>query len=118
MTSRRIIPAMAIAVFLLALVVAACSPEQRAALRMAAGIAGATAPPVSAVAQPVTPVTAAATTPEFSLLATPTPPPTMGGPMGTLTAIADLVASPTQDAEPYVIQRRGNPHFIEFHAWW
>lgn len=57
-------------------------------------------------------------TPEFTALTSPTPLPTMGGPLGTLTAIADLVASPTQNREPYVIVNRGNPHFIEFHAWW
>ncbi len=93
-----------VALTLLALAVSACSQEQRAALQ-------------TAVAMPVASAAATAT-PELSVLASPTPLPTLAGPMGTLTAIADLVASPTQDTEPYVIVNSGNPHFIEFHAWW
>ncbi len=108
MTKRWIITGTATGLIVLAILAAACSPEQRAVLQTVAVATGAQAAPE----------TGAAATPEFSLLVTPTAPPTMAGPMGTLTAIADLVASPTQDAEPYVIEQRGNPHFIEFHAWW
>lgn len=56
--------------------------------------------------------------PFFSALSTPTTSPLANGPMGTLTAIAHLFASPTPNPEPYVIVNRGVPHFIEFHAWW
>ena len=44
--------------------------------------------------------------------------PSMAGPMGTLTAIAELIASPTPNRTPYVIVNQGRPHFLIFHAWW
>ncbi len=50
-------------------------------------------------------------------VAVPTAPP-MSGPMGTLTAIAELIASPTPNRTPYEIVNRGRPHFLIFHAWW
>ena len=50
-------------------------------------------------------------------VAAPTAPP-MVGPMGTLTAIAELIASPTPNRTPYGIVNRGRPHFLIFHAWW
>lgn len=104
------------ALTLLVLAVSACSQDQRAVLQTAVAVPGGG----NAIAQEPTPVASAGATatPEFSVLASPTPQPTLAGPMGTLTAIADLVASPTQDTEPYVIENTGNPHFIEFHAWW
>ncbi len=55
------------------------------------------------------------TTPEFSAV---TLPPTMTGPMGTLTAIAPMMIPPTLDPRPYVIVNRGQPHFVEFFAFW
>lgn len=99
---------------------AACSQDQRAALQTAVAVPNANVPPGNAVAQVTTPAASAEApeTPVFSALVTPTPLPTMPGPMGTLTAIADLIASPVQNTEPYTIINRGNPHFIEFHAWW
>lgn len=105
----------AIAVF-----AAACSQDQRAVLQTAIAMPGANIPPGDAVAQAATPAASAEAlnTPAFSALVTPTPLPTLPGPMGTLTAIADLIASPTQSTEPYTIVKHGNPHFIEFHAWW
>jgi hypothetical protein len=98
-------------------VLVACSEVERSVFKTAAGSGGGSG---QAVAQASTVVATIEplSTPEFSVLASPTPLPTMAGPMGTLTAIADLVASPTQDTEPYTITRTGNPHFIEFHAWW
>lgn len=101
-------------------ITAACSQDQRAALQTAVAVPGASVPSGNAVAQAATPAASpeAFDAPAFSALVTPTPLPTMPGPMGTLTAIADLIASPTQNAEPYTIVNRGNPHFIEFHAWW
>lgn len=100
-----------------AVVLVACSEIEQAALETAAGSGGVSG---QAVAQAPTAITTVEplSTPEFSVLALPTPLPTMAGPMGTLTAIADLVASPTQDTAPYTITNTGKPHFIEFHAWW
>lgn len=83
------------------LLISACSQPQRAVVQTL----------VAAQIQPTE-------TPVFSPLMTPTPLPTMGGVLGTLTAIAPLVATPVQNTEPYVIVNRGNPHFLEFHAWW
>jgi hypothetical protein len=60
----------------------------------------------------------ASATPAFSALATPTLDPIANGPLGTWTAIALTIAPPTINAEPYVVANQGNPHFIEFHAWW
>jgi hypothetical protein len=102
-----------------ALAIAACGEQPRAAVQtlVAARVAEKSGIAVTAAPTALSSPTAAAT-PEFSALSTPTPLPTMGGIMGTLTAIAPLVASPTQDAQPYVIVNRGNPHFLEFHAWW
>ena len=96
---------------LIVLIIAACSVEERAALRRIIALPTATGTHQGTAAS-------LSETPAFSLLMTSTPPPAVAGPMGTLTAIADLVASPTQDAKPYVIVNRGRPHFIEFHAWW
>jgi hypothetical protein len=103
--------------FLLALLaMAACAPSPRAAL-----------PPVEAPPRAQGPVAAAPTTtpspapsktPGFSTIELPTAVPTMGGPMGTLTAIAPLLATPEIDKTPYEIEPRGKPHFVEFHAWW
>lgn len=120
MTQRWIILGAAITLLTMAaLLVAACSPQQRAALQALADATRADTPKSTAIVQAPSPVTGTATaTPQFSRLVTPTLQPTMAGPLGTLTAIAELVASPTQNAEPYVIENRGNPHFIEFHAWW
>ncbi len=107
---------LAITAGLVVLIIAACSAEERETLRRMAAL------PTAAGAQLGTAVSALASgpseTPAISVLRTATPMPTMAGPMGTLTAIADLVASPTQDAAPYVIVNQGKPHFIEFHAWW
>ena len=93
-------------VALVLLLATACSAEQREALQTAAAVPQATAPPAN------TPTETLA----FSAL--PTALPTMGGPMGTMTAIADQIASPVPDSEPYEIAFRGVPIFIEFHAWW
>lgn len=105
----------------LVLSVLACTAEQRELLerlgpdpnREDAAVASPTA-----VAQAPTANPTATETPAFSELKLPTAIPTMGGPMGTLTAIADLVATDEPDRTPYVIVNRGQPHFIEFHAWW
>lgn len=108
---RRKSIVLGIAAGLMVVIIAACSLEERAALRRIMALPTITgAPQGTAVSLSATPA--------FSLLTTPTPLPTVSGPLGTLTAIADLVASPTQDPEPYVIVNRGRPHFIEFHAWW
>ena len=96
----------ALLVLVIAVAVSGCTSPQWAALQTA--VARASQPPLSD----------APATPAFSMLATPTPPPVAAGPMGTLTAIADMFASPTPNREPYQIVNRGKPHFIEFHAWW
>lgn len=97
--------------------VAACSAEQREALQtMVAAVpeqADDDAP--DAAASPI-PSQSPTGTPALSTF--PTALPTMDGPLGTLTAIAPLVASQVPDTTPYEIVNRGNPHFIEFHAWW
>jgi hypothetical protein len=102
-----------LACFLVGVIVlaAACTEAQRDMLNSFVSAATAGAPPVSKSPAPVE-------TPAFSLLSTPTLSPLASGPMGTLTAIAYLFASPTPNAEPYTIVNRGVPHFIEFHAWW
>ncbi|MCD4686270.1 MAG: hypothetical protein K8S97_10075 [Anaerolineae bacterium] len=102
---------------IMAVVLVACSTVEQAMLDAAAGSGGAAGPSVTQAPTAVANVEPVGT-PEFSGLVSPTPLPTMGGPLGTLTAISDLVASPTQNREPYIIVNRGNPHFIEFHAWW
>ncbi|NDJ79287.1 MAG: hypothetical protein GYB65_23800 [Chloroflexi bacterium] len=66
----------------------------------------------------LTPTVPPSETPGISEVSLPTALPTMAGPMGTLTAIADLVATPEDLSEPYEIELQGRPHFIEFHAWW
>ncbi len=58
-----------------------------------------------------------ASRPTATVAASPTTPP-MVGPMGTLTAIAALLASPTPNRTPYEIVNEGRPHFLFFHAWW
>jgi hypothetical protein len=110
--------AIIVALGVLAAVLAACGAVEHSVL--GAAIGGSSGGSAQAVAQAPTAVATIEplSTPEFSVLASPTPLPTLAGPMGTLTAIADLVASPTQDTEPYTITLTGNPHFIEFHAWW
>ena len=114
-----------VTMMLVVFIAAACSMDQFPLLQSGGASSGSSAPTAeSIVAQAPTPLasaepaSAAATVPAFSALTTPTPLPTMAGPMGTLTAIADMVASPTQNTEPYTIVNKGNPHFIEFHAWW
>ncbi len=87
--------------FVLLFTVVACTDAQRAAFRAV----------VAGVASPTT-------TPNFSVLNTPTQSPLASGPMGTLTAIAYLFASPTPNPEPYQIVDQGKPHFVEFGAWW
>jgi hypothetical protein len=98
----------------LALGIVACSEQQRAALQAMAAV------PTSGNGGAPTAVASAlpSDTPAFSMLATATLDPIAAGPMGTWTAIALTIAPPTIDAEPYVIVNRGNPHYIEFHAWW
>lgn len=90
---------------------AACTEAQRETLQPLIAAATNAAPLPAASPAPVG-------TPAFSLLSTPTLSAVAQGPMGTLTAIAYLFASPTPNAEPYTIVNRGVPHFIEFHAWW
>lgn len=118
-----------VTMMLVVFIAAACSMDQFPLLQSGGASSGSSAPTAeSIVAQAPTPVASAepasadanaeATAPAFSVLTTPTALPTMAGPMGTLTAIADMVASPTQNTEPYTIVNKGKPHFIEFHAWW
>jgi hypothetical protein len=90
---------------------AACTEAQREALNTFVAAANNPTPVPAASFPPIA-------TPAFSLLSTPTQSAVASGPMGTLTAIAYLFASPTPNAEPYTIVNRGVPHFIEFHAWW
>ena len=97
-----------VGVIAVALVVAACAEVPRAVLQMVTAL-----PTSNSVSNP--PPTQ---TPGFSMLATPTLDPIAAGPLGTWTAIALTIAPPTIDARPYVIVNQGNPHFIEFHAWW
>lgn len=89
---------------------AACSDEQREALQSIAALA--TANHAASEATPPAPVAS------IEPLNTPTLDPIAAGPMGTWTALAQTIVTPTQNTEPYVIVNRGNPHFIEFHAWW
>lgn len=66
-----------------------------------------------------TPAAADATaTPAASTVIIPTPAPTVIGPLATLTAIAGLVPTVEINSEPYVVDRQGRPHFIEFQAPW
>ncbi len=90
------------ALLTMALTVSACS----APLRYLWQHAPITAPNSSSVAQPTA-----------TVAVSPTAPP-MLGPMGTLTAIAELLASPTPNRTAYEIVNRGRPHFLIFHAWW
>ncbi len=55
---------------------------------------------------------------EMSTLVRPTPLPTMAGPMGTLTAIAPMLASPTYSGTPYQVVYADKPVLIDFNAWW
>ena len=91
----------ALALLSVALVLSACSAPLRGVWQMWNA-----APPVAGqVSYPT------------ATVAAPTAPP-MAGPMGTLTAIAELIASPTPNRTPYQIVSRGRPHFLIFHAWW
>lgn len=101
-----------IVVVLAALIVTACGPAQQQALQTM--VAMPQAPADSGMAVAVAPTE----TPAMSIIELPTLAPTVGGPLGTMTAIAHMFATSEQDAEPYVIEVRGKPHFIEFHAWW
>ncbi len=92
----------ALALLVAALVTSACSPPLRLWWQ---GLSLAPSEPLSAA-----PPTATAAL-------SPTAPP-MVGPMGTLTAVAELLASPTPDRTPYEIVNQGRPHFLFFHAWW
>jgi len=97
--------------------VSGCTDAQRAVLQTAIARASPAAPGNQIVVPPLETPNPSATS-AFSMLPTPTLPPIAAGPMGTLTAIAGMFASPTPNREPYLIINRGKPHFIEFHAWW
>lgn len=96
---------------LIVLIIGACTVQQRTALEGIAGL-------VTARSAVPTPSASPGTTPAFSALRTATPAPTSAGPLATLTAIAGFFSTPTQDPRPYEIILRGQPHFIEFFAWW
>jgi hypothetical protein len=95
-----------VAGLLVLLAVAACTTEQREALQTMVA-----APPDAASATP-----ALSTLPPST--STPTDAPTVTGPLGTMTAIAHMVATPILEEPPYEIVLQGNPHFVEFYAGW
>ena len=83
--------------------VSACAPSPQASVQTLVALS---------VADGATP------TPGLSAVSLPTEAPTMTGPLATLTAIAPYAASPVADTTPYTIEVDGQPHFLEFYAWW
>ena len=112
MKNRIVLTSTAVLVCLLVLV--ACSSDQRALVQTMVAQPDSASEGQAVAAAPAASMEA----PGFTALATPTLDPIANGPMGTWTAIALTIAPPTPDPRQYEVDLRGNPHFIEFHAWW
>jgi hypothetical protein len=98
---------------------AACTAEQRSALQTA--VARSTTEQNPQAETPAVPVTAPADPTQavgVSAVTFPTATVVTMDPMGTLMAVAGSVPTPDYSEPAYQIVNRGNPHFLEFHAWW